>query len=207
MSQAASRSEVTVAKYSSTKLRPSSSVIGASFTSISGPNLDHLGRWVRDRFARPTPRNLAGPLSQAVSSAYTLFFMTPLLPKAFFRALGSDRNWAVALCVMERMRRGNLAFGPTLRDDMVNGLRVYRANIFQRVGNPRERRTSVPVQLIVNTRDVAVRPAGYDDTHRWVTDLRRVDVKAGHWLPYARPEFVAETARTFIDSLDGSEAP
>ena len=173
----------------------------ASFTSISGPNLDHLGSWVRKRFARPTPRNLAGPLSQAVSSAYTLFFMTPVLPNAFFRALGSDRNWAAALWVLERMSRGNLDFGPTLRQDMVNGLRVYRANIFQRVGNPRERRTTVPVQLIVNTRDVAVRPASFDDTDRWVTDLRRVDVKAGHWLPYARPGFVADTTRAFIDSL------
>ncbi|HEV7626608.1 MAG TPA: alpha/beta fold hydrolase, partial [Streptomyces sp.] len=31
----------------------------ASFTSMSGPSLDHLGHWMKRRVTRPTPRRLA----------------------------------------------------------------------------------------------------------------------------------------------------
>ncbi|MFH5210469.1 alpha/beta fold hydrolase [Antrihabitans spumae] len=176
----------------------------ASFTSISGPNLDHLGKWVRDRLSNPTLRNLWGPISQLLSSAYTGFFKLPVVPDAFFRVAGTERVWTQALRIMEAMPNEHLEFSETLRADMISGLRYYRANIVERLLHPRDRHTEVPVQLIVNTRDVAVRPAGYDDTGKWVADLRRVDVAAGHWLPYSRPELVAELATTFIDSLTAS---
>ncbi|TSE00127.1 alpha/beta fold hydrolase [Skermania sp. ID1734] len=173
----------------------------ASFTSISGPNLDHLGWWVRDRLARPTPRNVAGPLSQLVSSAYTAFFMMPGLPRWFFGLLGTERNWRLALRFMEGMPVDKAQFAPTLRADMVSGLRIYRANIAQRLLNPRERHTEVPVQLLINTRDVAVRAAGYADTERWVRRLVRQELPTGHWLPYSQPTVVAEATRQFVGSL------
>jgi pimeloyl-ACP methyl ester carboxylesterase len=175
----------------------------ASFTSISGPNLDHLGKWVRDRFSRPTPRNLAGPLGQLASSAYTFFFMTPKLPQAVFRLAGSERLWSRMLWAMEGLPSEKLEFGDTLKQDMINGLRMYSANIFPRVvRNPRTRTTSVPVQLILNTRDVAVRPEGYDDTERWVDRLVRTEVQAGHWLPYSQPGVIADKAVQFIESVN-----
>ncbi len=36
----------------------------ASFTSISGPCLDHTGYWLRERIRRPTPRRAAALLRQ-----------------------------------------------------------------------------------------------------------------------------------------------
>ncbi|MGH3539643.1 MAG: alpha/beta fold hydrolase, partial [Pseudonocardiaceae bacterium] len=45
-----------------------------SYTSISGPCLDHAGNWFRARLRRPTPRALRELITQMVSSWYITFF-------------------------------------------------------------------------------------------------------------------------------------
>ncbi|MGW5438533.1 SDR family oxidoreductase [Nocardia asteroides] len=179
----------------------------ASFTSVSGPNLDHLAAWVRDRLSRPTPRNIWQPVTQALSSAYTAFFMTPVLPRATFTAIGTEKMWQRAVALMNDTAPSNVVLGPTFRRDMVDGLLIYRANIVQRMLSPRERRTEVPVQLIVAGRDVAVRPAGYDDSRKWTARLWRRDVPAGHWMPFSHPELLATATTELIDALAGAAVP
>ncbi|MGS2809756.1 SDR family oxidoreductase [Nocardia sp. MW-W600-9] len=179
----------------------------ASFTSVSGPNLDHLAAWVRDRLSRPTPRNIWQPVTQALSSAYTAFFMTPVLPRATFTAIGTEKVWQRAVALMNDTAPANVVLGPTFRRDMVDGLLIYRANIVQRMLSPRERRTEVPVQLIVAGRDVAVRPAGYDDSGKWTDRLWRRDVPAGHWMPFSHPELLATATTELIDALAGGDVP
>ncbi|WP_330179679.1 alpha/beta fold hydrolase [Nocardia sp. NBC_01503] len=169
-----------------------------SFTSISGPNLDHLATWMRAGLSRPTPRNAWGPITQMISSAYTGFFMIPLLPALFFRLFGGARSWRLFLRVVEGIPAERVHLAPTLRRDMVSGLRFYRANILARLSSPRERRTKVPVQLLVNSRDIAVRPAGFDRTGEWVETLVRRDLSHGHWLPFANPEVIARAGTEFI---------
>ncbi|MFF2086944.1 SDR family oxidoreductase [Nocardia sp. NPDC058176] len=176
----------------------------ASFTSVSGPNLDHLASWVRDRLSRPTPRNVWQPVTQLLSSAYTFFFMTPVLPRVTFGAIGTEKVWQRAVSLMNDTPAANVKLGPTFRRDMVDGLLIYRANIVERMLSPRERRTEVPVQLIVAGRDVAVRPAGYDDSGKWTDRLWRRDVPAGHWMPFSHPELLATATTELIDALDGA---
>lgn len=176
----------------------------ASFTSVSGPNLDHLAAWVRDRLSRPTPRNIWQPMTQLASSAYTFFFMTPGLPRATFNAIGTEKVWQRAVALMNDTSPKKVKLGPTFRADMVDGLLIYRANIIARMLSPRERRTRVPVQLIVAGRDVAVRPAGYDDSHKWTDRLWRRDVPAGHWMPFSHPEILASSTIELIDALAGA---
>ncbi|MFR9749520.1 SDR family oxidoreductase [Nocardia sp. 004] len=179
----------------------------ASFTSVSGPNLDHLGTWIRDRLSRPTPRNVWQPFTQLLSSAYTFFFMTPGLPRAAFGLIGTERVWRQFVALMNETAPSTVRLGPTFRTDIVDGLLIYRANIAQRVLAPRERRTEVPVQLIVAGRDVAVRPAGYDDEHKWTERLWRRDVPAGHWMPFSHPELLATATTELIDTVNGASAP
>ncbi|MGW0181715.1 alpha/beta fold hydrolase [Nocardia sp. NPDC003345] len=164
----------------------------ASFTSVSGPNLDHLAAWVRARLGSPSPRNLWQPFTQLLSSAYTGLFMTPVLPRLLFGAVATEGRWRRVIQLMNSTPASTIHFGPTLKQDMVDGLLIYRANIISRMLNPRERTTDVPVQLIVAGRDIAVRPAGYDDSARWVSRLWRRDVPAGHWMPFSHPELLAE---------------
>lgn len=179
----------------------------ASFTSVSGPNLDHIANWMRDRLSRPTPRNIWQPFSQALSSAYTFFFMTPGLPRAVFGLLGTERRWQRVVSIMNETPPANVTLGPTFRSDLVDGLLIYRANIVQRLLSPRERHTEVPVQLIVARRDVAVRPAGYDDERKWVQRLWRRDVPAGHWMPFSHPELLATATTELIDTINGAAVP
>ncbi|MFI9505308.1 SDR family oxidoreductase [Nocardia sp. NPDC052566] len=179
----------------------------ASFTSVSGPNLDHVAKWMRDRLSRPTPRNVWQPFTQLLSSAYTFFFMTPGLPRATFGLVGTEPIWQRAVALMNDTAPSNVKLGPTFRQDMVDGLLIYRANIVQRILSPRERHTEVPVQLIVAGRDVAVRPAGYDDEGKWTARLWRRDVPAGHWMPFSHPELLATAATELIDTVNGAPAP
>ncbi|MFC9434637.1 SDR family oxidoreductase [Nocardia sp. NPDC057030] len=179
----------------------------ASFTSVSGPNLDHIGNWMRNRLSRPTPRNLWQPFTQALSSAYTFFFMTPGLPRAVFGLLGTEQRWQRVVSIMNETPPSTVTLGPTFRQDMVDGLLIYRANIVQRLLSPRERHTEVPVQLIVAGRDVAVRPAGYDDERKWVQRLWRRDVPAGHWMPFSHPELLSTATTELIDTVNGATVP
>ncbi|QIS10647.1 SDR family oxidoreductase [Nocardia arthritidis] len=178
----------------------------ASFTSVSGPNLDHLAKWMRERLSRPTPRNIWQPFTQLLSSAYTFFFMTPVLPRATFGLIGSERLWQLFVALMNETAPSNIKLGPSFRRDIVDGLLIYRANIVQHLLSPRERRTDVPVQLIVAGRDIAVRPAGYDDERNWTDRLWRRNIAAGHWVPFSHPELLATATTELIDSLAGAPA-
>ena len=175
----------------------------ASFTSISGPNLDHLGTWMRRRLAQRRP---AGPLAQAVASSYTVLFQIPLVGMLPFR-LGLWRIWPTFLKYFDRLDPTLVRPAPTLASDMVTGLKRYRANIRPRLRHPRERRTDVPVQLILNRRDKAVRPVGYEDTERWVSHLRRRELPAGHWSPISHGADVARLTTAFVDDLRVGRAP
>lgn len=179
----------------------------ASFTSVSGPNLDHLGKWVRARLSRPTPRNVWQPLTQLASSAYTFFFMTPVVPRVVLGRLATEGRWRQLVGLMNETSSSNVALGSTFRQDIVDGLLIYRANILPHMLAPRERHTEVPVQLIVAGRDVAVRPAGYDDERTWVSRLWRRDVPAGHWMPFSHPELLASATTELIDTLAGAPMP
>lgn len=169
----------------------------ASFTSISGPNLDHLGKWMRASAAR---RRFAGPAAQAVASAYTVLFQIPglcTLPLRFW----FSQYWPAFLGFFDGLDPRLVNTAPTLAADMVTGLKLYRANIRPSLGKPRNRYTDVPVQLVLNRNDKAVRPVGYQDTEKWVSDLQRREIVAGHWSPISHAGEVAAHTRAFISSL------
>ncbi|MFI5781918.1 SDR family oxidoreductase [Nocardia sp. NPDC051570] len=176
----------------------------ASFTSVSGPNLDHLAQWMRARLSRGAAW---GPFTQMLSSWYTFLFMIPGLPRVVLRPLSGEKIWRRFVGLMNETAPENVTLGPAFREDFFDGMRVYRANIVPRLLNPRERRTEVPVQLIIARRDVAVRPAGYDDSQAWAPRLWRREIAGGHWLPYSHPELLATATTEFATAVAGGEAP
>jgi pimeloyl-ACP methyl ester carboxylesterase len=158
-----------------------------SYTTISGPCLDHVGFWFRDRLTRHSPRDLAQVLSQTLHSWYVWAFQLPMLPELTWR-LRLARAWPGILRRVEGVtpREGHPA--PTLADDAVAGISLYRANMLRRLGGPRERIAQVPVQLITVTGDHFVTPSlagsGLD---RWVPDLERHTVRGTHWSVLDKP--------------------
>ncbi|MFC6885514.1 MULTISPECIES: SDR family oxidoreductase [Actinomadura] len=162
----------------------------ASFTSMSGPCLDHVGHWMRRRLARPTPRNVRHAAGQGVRSWYIYFFQTPVLPELLWRG-GLARPFARALELGEgvRPREGHPA--RTLGRDGAAGVGLYRANMLRRLRAPRDRRTDVPTQVIVPTRDLFVSPHLVGGLSGRVPNLSLRTVAAGHWVPRSHPDVVA----------------
>src|SRR4051794_13639866 len=158
----------------------------ASFTSISGPNLDHLGAWVHRSVTRPTLARVGAVLAQGLASSYVGVFVSPLAPP-LFRNLADRKRWTDFLRRTEGFEPPEDAVAETLVDDMVSGLRYYRANVGLHRRAPRPRRIDVPVLHLTPPRDRAVRPASLEESSRRVRSLERVDVPYGHWVPMAAP--------------------
>lgn len=147
----------------------------ASFTSISGPNLDHVGAWLRHTLRRPSPRGVAGVAGQLVSSSYVPFLVSPLAPP-ILRALGGS--------------------------DTVSGLRYYRGNLLAAARRPRDRPTGVPVLQLALTKDPAVRGAALEASDQWCEDLRRHHVPLGHWAPRTHPRVVAQEVLAHVSGVE-----
>ena len=185
--------------------RPGAAERVASYTSISGPDPGHLSRFIRDGLARPyRPRRFARALSQAAHFSYMIGFSIPVIaPLAMRTFLAQAANRLVITAGIPRDRRFQ---GPTFVADAANGLKIYRANFLRAMARPgRDGQVSVPVQLLVNSRDNFVRPWVYEDTPRWVQRLWRRDIPSGHWLPMSNPDLVARAAAELIDHLDGGQ--
>lgn len=171
----------------------------AGFVSMSGPNLDHTAAWVRRSVLHPGVGELAGLLGQAASSSYLPLFVSPLAPP-LLRVLGPER-WRRLLEASEGAPVPPEAIAPSLRRDMVSGLRYYRANLFRGARRPRERRTTVPVLQLVLEKDTAIRPATLRESERWCERLERRRLPYGHWAALTAPDAVAAEVLHFVRSV------
>ncbi|WP_055325135.1 SDR family oxidoreductase [Ralstonia solanacearum] len=171
----------------------------ASYTSCSGPCLDHVGHWMRTRLLRPTPALLGKLLGQLVRSWYVLLFHLPVLPELSWR-LWLGRAWPGLL---RRVEKTAIAPRATQAADGLHGVSLYRANFIRSLVAPRKRYAHAPVQVIVPTLDKYVSPALSEDLSRWVPRYWRREIVARHWLPVTHPERMAEMARELIEHAEG----
>ncbi|MEU9713735.1 SDR family oxidoreductase [Streptomyces sp. NPDC047976] len=173
----------------------------ASFTSMSGPSLDHFGHWIRQRVRRPSPRRTAQLLGQGVRSWYVGMLHTPVLPELAWRGpLG--KRWPK---LMERSEGIPVGGYPTasLSSDAAHGAWLYRDNVRARMSRPRpDAYAHVPVQLIVPTGDVFLSERLYDDVERWAPGLLRRTLPAKHWIPRTRPDQVAAWIADFVTARE-----
>ena len=171
----------------------------ASFTTVSGPCLDHVGKLLRSHLNNPTPDNVRKLLTQAAHSWYIFLFQAPLLAPTLWRA-GLAKRWPQLLQKLENVQSAEA--NPNQLHDGVNGIQLYRANMLPRVLNPRERFTGVPVNLLVPLDDNFVRPMLFENLEHWAPRLTRTEVYGGHWqLLLDQPEVLAGAVRAFVQSL------
>ncbi|WP_421840008.1 SDR family oxidoreductase [Mycobacterium sp.] len=185
--------------------RPAASDRVASFTSVSGPSQDHLAAYVLAGLKRPWyPRTFVRALSQALRLSYMAVFSIPVLIPLVLRV-------ALSRAVVRRNMVDNIPIdqihhSDTLARDAAHSVKTYPANYFRSLAARRRkaiRIVDVPVQLIVNTDDPYVRPHGYDETARWVPQLWRRDIKAGHFSPMSHPQVMAAAVHDFADLVEG----
>jgi len=155
-----------------------------SFTTISGPCLDHVGHGLRKRGAFP---------GQTRRSWYIAAFHLPLLAPLGWR-MGLARVWP---WLLRRVEGVTAPAHPTRAGDAARGVSLYRANVIPRFLRPGKRYTNVPVQLIVPLRDRYVTPALACAALPWLNRHRRREVEAGHWVNLSHPDWLAARIREF----------
>jgi pimeloyl-ACP methyl ester carboxylesterase len=176
----------------------------ASYTSISGPPLDHAALWSR-RHRSWRNGDWRPALRQALHSWYIAFFHLPLLPTLMARGSSGRRVWARALHRVEGAPTDDGWPAPTLGADFGHGVELYRANVRLRFRHPRAGHTDTPVQLIVPLHDRYITPALLDGLEDWATVFWRREVDAGHWVIRTHPADVASWVREIIAFVEDGE--
>lgn len=165
----------------------------ASFTSISGPYLDHVGHSLhRDGLNARTLRQLA-------ASWYIGAYHLPLLAPTIWRR-GLARLWPRVLSRLERMPKP--AAHATQRRDSINGIGLYRANVLPRLLRPRPRLAVAPVQLLVARQDPFVTTEVLRGIEQCAPGLARVEMDCGHWSPLSQPGLLATHIQRFVHRID-----
>ncbi|PPS75590.1 MULTISPECIES: SDR family oxidoreductase [Streptomyces] len=178
----------------------------ASFTSMSGPSLDHFGHWIGRRVKRPTPRRIGQLLGQGARSWYVYLLHTPVLPELAWRGpLG--RRWPRMLERAEKVPRGDYPTA-SLPSDAAHGAWLYRDNVRPRLRAPRaDAHAHAPVQIITPLEDRFLSERLHDELEQWVPHLTRRTVQAGHWIPRTRPDRLASWIEEFVTSVENKQSP
>ncbi|MGN9755582.1 SDR family oxidoreductase [Streptomyces sp. SD31] len=174
----------------------------ASFTSMSGPSLDHFGHWINQRLKRPTPRRFGQLLGQGAKSWYVYALHTPGLPELAWRGpLG--KSWPRILERMEKVPGGDYPTS-SLPTDAAHGAWLYRDNVRARLRRPRtDAYAHAPVQLITPLGDAFLSERLYDELELWVPQLTRRTLAAKHWIPRSRPDQLVAWISEFVTSVEG----
>jgi pimeloyl-ACP methyl ester carboxylesterase len=175
----------------------------ASYTSVSGPSLDHTAYWMRSAL-RPGGARLRDVARQLAESAYIVLFTVPVLPEWLWRKGVLDRGLAAASMIGRDPAPAGDG-GPPARtlSDKINGLQLYRANMPHRLRRPQPRPTDVPVQVLAPTRDVFVSPALQTGAPApWASDLRVREIAGGHWVIGTRPDVIARCTSELIERVE-----
>ncbi|MER7967572.1 SDR family oxidoreductase [Streptomyces sp. NPDC096080] len=173
----------------------------ASFTSMSGPSLDHFGHWIDRRLRRPTPRRVGQLLGQGAKSWYVYLLHTPALPELAWRGpLG--KRWPGILARVEKVPGGPYPTS-SLPEDAAHGAWLYRDNVRARLRRPRaDAYAHAPVQLITPQGDAFLSEHLYDDLEQWAPALVRRTLPARHWVPRTRPDQVSAWITDFVTSVE-----
>ncbi len=161
----------------------------ASFVSVSGPSLDYLSQALR----RQAPSGRV--LKQIAASWYVGAFHLPMLAPMVWK-LGLGRAWPALLGRLEKLH--GIASHASQQRDGSNGIGLYRANVVARLLQPRALHAIAPVLLVVATRDPFVTGFHLDAIERWVPELSRVEIDAGHWLPLSQPAWLATQIAAWV---------
>ncbi|REH39908.1 pimeloyl-ACP methyl ester carboxylesterase [Paraperlucidibaca baekdonensis] len=175
-----------------------------SFSSISGPSLDHAGHWMRKRLGSGEAASIKEGLKQLSSSWYIMLFQLPVLAPSAWK-LGVGRWWPRYLSRYERVQEAQP--NPCQIADGAEGVKLYRANFMNKLAGPAEAYANCPVQIIVPARDKFVNVALFDDLKAWVPELYRRDIDGGHWVLLSQPDLVAQWLREFTQGISKTRRP
>ena len=161
-----------------------------SYTTISGPCLDHAAFWMREQFKHQKPKFF----KQLIKSWYIVLFQLPIVAPTMWNFLNPDR-WGKIFEILEDTK--GLPVNQNISKDGEYGVALYRANFIPRLTMPRQRHAICPVQAVVLKRDKYVSPELIDEIPKWATVFERVEVDANHWAVLSRAQEIASYIKQF----------
>ena len=163
-----------------------------SYTTISGPCLDHASLYLREKF-KSAPSNV---LKMLTKSWYIGAFHLPLVAPTVWTFF-SPEKWGKILSGLEKKQ--NLPLNANIVSDGKYGINLYRANFIPSLAQPRQRYAQCPVQAIVLKRDAFVSPEYITESMpKWVENFEYVELDANHWAVLSQPTKIAELIRHFV---------
>lgn len=152
----------------------------ATFTSVCGPSLDHAA-WL----ARHPRGRRAALLRQLGHSWYVVLYQVPVLPELAWRLAGRALHRAATRL------EGTDHWGPAMPRDAAHGVDLYRANVPRRLFRPCPLEVRVPVLVVHPRADHFLTGVLTGGLQRSCSDVRVVEVDAGHWFPRTHPAELA----------------
>lgn len=186
---------------------PQTAPLIATYSSISGPNLDSVGRFMRRSGATPPP--VGQVARQWAKSWYVGVFQVPKLAPVFWRTSFARSTWPKFLASAEKVPAESLPEGGDLdqvQADGANGVKLYRANMIGAVRSPRAVSTEVPVQVIVPLRDRYVSVSLAQSVAELGDDVVFHQIDGGHWVLLTDPERIAGLIAEHVDRQVAIEA-
>lgn len=165
-----------------------------SYTTISGPCLDHAAWLLRDE-VKTSPIDFLKKLTKSwYIGAFHLPFIAPTVWQYF-----TPEKWGKILKGLERKQDLPLNFH--IASDGKYGINLYRANFIPSLTRPRQRYAQCPVQAVVLMRDAFVSPDYIlKEMPKWVEQFEYVELDANHWAILSEPKKVANYIRQFACS-------
>lgn len=175
-----------------------------SFTSISGPCLDHVPGWIA---RQASARRYAAIAAMWKTPLYMGLFSIPILAPLLARLRLVDPVIKLSLKVCERPEPVDTRrpAGPNARKNSAS-IRIYAANVIPRMLHPQRGGTDVPVQILTPTRDIFIPAITQADPHPGVRRFEIRELPGGHWAPTFNPDAVTVPIRSWVAQHTQSQA-
>lgn len=172
-----------------------------SYTALA-PSLDHVGAWFHQRMRSLQPSQQLIAVKQLLSSSYMAFFNLPFIPELSWKTALAKR-WPSVLSILEKV---DIETPPHQLRNGINGLELYRKNLFNNLLFPKSRITSVPVHLLSMTQDPFVPQHMLIGLEKSINaQFQRTDIEAGHWGILSQPQLIAEPMANFIQQFKSAK--
>lgn len=170
----------------------------ASFTSISGPSLDHAAYWLLDGLKHGSLESKIKIANQLAHSWYIAAFHLPFASQLTWRV--AFNKWPARFAKFKALKGEDFA---SQANDGAHGVKLYRANFLDKLFKHQERKTNIPIQLIIPTKDKFVTKGVFDNLAQWANHVWRHEIEAEHWVQRTHPDEISAYIREFIDFIEG----
>lgn len=165
-----------------------------TYTALA-PSLDHAGLWFHQHLRSLKLGKQLIAVKQLLSSSYMAFFNFPIIPELSWK-MGLAKRWPTLLANLEKIEVESSAH--QLRNG-INGLELYRKNLFNQLVFPQSRKTSVPVHLLAMILDPFVPQHMFLGLEKSTNaQFQRTNIEAGHWGILSQPKLISEAIANFI---------